>query len=175
MLAGRRARQRRVFPNHYRDWSARMADSSIAPIWRAGNSKKDRPCLGCGAKPGSVKWYEQIGTYCADCWCNKVKERRDANIEAYRARDRARNDNPKRVEARKLYQLSLSKEKKLEYNKKYFGKFPEKRSAHVFLGNAVRDGKIKKPSNCEKCGAECTQPKSLHAHHVNYSRPLDVT
>ena len=43
--------------------------------------------------------------------------------------------------------------------------------AHQKVQRAVRNGKVQKPSLCEKCGCPC---KSLHGHHDDYSRPLDV-
>lgn len=44
----------------------------------------------------------------------------------------------------------------------------EKRTAHITVGNAVRDGKLKK-GHCEICGCEETE-----AHHDDYSKPLQV-
>ncbi|WP_137137348.1 hypothetical protein [Pseudomonas asiatica] len=46
---------------------------------------------------------------------------------------------------------------------------PEKRLAHQAVQTAVRNGSLaKKP--CEVCGNE----KRPHAHHDDYSKPLDV-
>lgn len=44
----------------------------------------------------------------------------------------------------------------------------EKRSAHVAVGNAIRDGKLKKKP-CEVCGSI-----KVEAHHDDYSKPLKV-
>jgi len=45
---------------------------------------------------------------------------------------------------------------------------PKKRSAHVAVSNAVRDGKlIKQP--CEVCGE-----LKVQGHHDDYTKPLDV-
>jgi len=46
---------------------------------------------------------------------------------------------------------------------------PQKRSARIVVGNAIRDGKLTK-GPCAKCG----NPK-VQAHHHDYSKPLDVT
>ena len=47
---------------------------------------------------------------------------------------------------------------------------PEKRAAHVILGNRIRDGYIVKPDTCQDCGAGGT----IHGHHHDYAKPLDV-
>ena len=100
----------------------------------------------------------------ADGHLNKCKEctRLDAaryaalNHEKVKERERTRNQRPERVYARALRQKLLR------------AKYPHKYKARNAVSNAIRDGKLdRKP--CEVCG----DPQS-HAHHVDYSRPLDV-
>ena len=38
------------------------------------------------------------------------------------------------------------------------------------INDAIRYGKLVKPTDCEACGSE----SALHGHHASYSRPLDV-
>jgi hypothetical protein len=45
------------------------------------------------------------------------------------------------------------------------------RDARYAPNNAVRDGRMAKPSVCHYCG----EGSGLEAHHWNYYRPLDVT
>lgn len=45
---------------------------------------------------------------------------------------------------------------------------PEKYSAHIKTGNAIRDGKLMRQP-CEVCGKAKAQ-----AHHDDYSKPLEV-
>ena len=51
--------------------------------------------------------------------------------------------------------------------------FPEQRRARERLRDAVRYGKIAKPSLCQRCGVE-TPKHLLDGHHSNYAKPLDV-
>lgn len=48
-----------------------------------------------------------------------------------------------------------------------------KDDAHTALGNAVRDGRIRKPSTCSQCRKR-TPSRRLHGHHPDYYEPLDV-
>lgn len=45
-----------------------------------------------------------------------------------------------------------------------------KHAARMALRRAVKRGDLSRPSACERCGRD-TKP---HAHHADYSRPLDV-
>lgn len=47
---------------------------------------------------------------------------------------------------------------------------PEAYKAQTKVGNAIRDGKLKR-CPCTICGTT----KHVHAHHKDYSKPLDVT
>lgn len=48
---------------------------------------------------------------------------------------------------------------------------PLARAAHFRVLRAVRSGRLVKPDRCEDCGVAGVD---LHAHHDDYSRPLDV-
>jgi hypothetical protein len=55
---------------------------------------------------------------------------------------------------------------------------PEKIKAHDILNGEVRAGRVIRPRFCEKCG-DTPEPardgrSSIHAHHSDYSKPLDV-
>lgn len=54
------------------------------------------------------------------------------------------------------------------YNKEWRAKNPQKVRAHWIVGNAIRSGKLKKEP-CEVCG-----DYKSHAHHHDYSSPLDI-
>ena len=48
--------------------------------------------------------------------------------------------------------------------------YPEKPKAHSTLNNAIRNGKITRPSICESCFEEGL----IDGHHEDYSKHLDV-
>ena len=68
--------------------------------------------------------------------------------------------------------------KNSEYSKKYlklknrdnYRKNKDKVLARASVGKAIKNGQIIKPKNCSKC-AKCVK---LHAHHEDYSKPLEV-
>jgi len=47
----------------------------------------------------------------------------------------------------------------------------ERTRARNRLCKAVQEGRVKKPSHCETCGAAGTV---IHGHHEDYSKPFDV-
>ena len=89
--------------------------------------------------------------------------------EVVRANDRARyyRDWEKRRAAADAYQANHP-EKHLEGARRWRERNPEKRKAQVAVGNALRDRRLVREP-CEVCGAE-----KVHAHHDDYSRPLEV-
>lgn len=93
---------------------------------------------------------------CKPCVTIRVKKHRKEN-DSVRAYDSWRYQNH-----------PFRKEKSIQRTKEYRKKYPDRYKAHTALSNAVRDGKIKRQP-CEVCG----DVKS-HAHHEDYSKPLDV-
>lgn len=45
------------------------------------------------------------------------------------------------------------------------------RKAHSAISNAIRDGRLTRPTQCSQCGSE---GKRIEAHHDDYSKPLEV-
>lgn len=82
-----------------------------------------------------------------------VRRLRDPRVRDY---DRERGNLPHRVKA-----ITAN-------TKRWRRKNPEKYKAHNIVNNAIRDGKLSK-GTCEVCGSD-----KVHAHHDDYSRPLDV-
>jgi hypothetical protein len=62
---------------------------------------------------------------------------------------------------------------KRAYVDRFRAKYPEKARAHDAVKNAVKAHRLLKPTVCGRCGRRPAEP--LHAHHADYSKPLDVT
>lgn len=107
---------------------------------------------------------------CKDCRKNyqagrynkKKKDREWLKAERARGREKALrlNYNEKYKEVNKSVRIAA--------NKKWIERNPEKRAAHIKVGNAVRDGVLKKGA-CQVCGGE-----KVEAHHPDYRKPLEV-
>lgn len=105
---------------------------------------------------------------CKSCHRANVRENRKANIDHYRAFDRARANLPHRVEAREAYaQTPEGKTRGSEAKRRYTARNPLKRAAVNAVNNAIRDGRLVRQP-CEACGAKA------QAHHDDYGKPLDV-
>ena len=124
---------------------------------------------------------------CKGCVRSRVRNHREANLERIREYDRNRfHEDPER----RAYSLKMSSDRRVAnpeahnaYRRAWVkanpesatasqhkrrASAPEKYAARTALGNAVRDGLVRKMP-CEKCG----NPKS-DGHHEDYSKPLDV-
>jgi hypothetical protein len=128
-----------------------------------------RTCTKCGeAKPLDAYYKHPFGkdgrgNICAECTKAYVRQNRAERIEYYRAYDRQRAKLPHRVEARAIYAETHSLAPRPE-------KDPMKKRARTAVGNALRDGKLVRPAECDVC----SQPGDLHGHHDDYTKPLDV-
>lgn len=124
---------------------------------RAG-TVPDKHCKKCGDLKPLRSFYRMPGNKdgrsgkCKECTKADVRTNRNKHIEYYRAYDRARGNR-----------------QAPEYIKQYRCSNPDKYAAHIATNNAIRDGKLTKQP-CEVCGTM----KNIHAHHDDYSKPLDV-
>lgn len=105
---------------------------------------------------------------CKECAKKDARDVRLANVDYYRSYDNKRYlENPNRRKAtgplREKFPKGTSKER-------WVAKNPDKRAAHILVGNAVRDGKLEKATFCQICGSK----SRLDGHHHDYSKPLDV-
>ena len=134
-------------------------------------------CIKCDKEKPDSEYYRSTiranGTgECKSCTRARVIANREAKIDYYREFDRKRANLPHRVQARKEYaQTPQGKQKITEIKKNYQKKHPSRRKAVNAVNNAVRDGRLIKPKNCQCCGVEA---KSIEGHHCDYNKPLDV-
>ena len=133
-----------------------------------------KTCFKCGKRRSLSMFYKHskmAGGHlnkCKDCTKSDVKRNYRKNIEHYKEYERNRAMLPHRVEARSAYQQTENgKAAMLRATQKYRRDYPEKYRAHTAVSNAVRSGKMKRQP-CEVCGDKA------HAHHDDYSKPLDV-
>lgn len=91
--------------------------------------------------------------------------------ECLSERDRLR-ESPKRAAARKAYSKTPEgREAGGRAKREWIKRNAEKRTAQLAVGNAVRDGRMFKPEECEMCGE---LGRKIHGHHDDYSKPLEV-
>lgn len=161
-----------------------LAPVAAVPVFNRNLVMSERTCKKCGLTKPVSDFYVRQCYECKECSKKRIRENRAAKIEYYREFDKARANLPLRVEARKSYAATESgKEAHNRANKawqqrnpqlisakvrEYRKNNPAKRIAHGIVGYAIHSGTLtQKP--CESCGAFPT-----HAHHDDYSRPLDV-
>jgi hypothetical protein len=139
-------------------------------------------CKDCGVQKPLSDFYaapsmsDGHAAACKDCYKKAVKANRAAKLEKYQAYDRARTDDPDRVALRariKAERAADPARAAVDTQQKYdwAARNREKRRAQNMASNAIRDGKLVAPAACERCG----KIGQLHAHHEDYSKPLEVT
>ena len=92
---------------------------------------------------------------------HKVKARGSSNARRGPSNARRSPDQPKEIRPEGVNPSTF-------YNRRYNKRYPEKRAAHKAVERALVRGEMARGA-CEKCGNGRT-----HAHHDDYSRPLDV-
>lgn len=124
----------------------------------------EKCCFKCKTQKPLSEFYKHSAM--ADGHLNKCKEcnKKDATetrlkrIDYYREYDMRRSLLPKRL----ANQTKLSK--------KYRDTVDGFTFAHNAVTRAIRNGSIVRPTKCERCSKETR----LHAHHDDYSKPLDI-
>jgi hypothetical protein len=110
---------------------------------------------------------------CKDCVKTRVMKHRELNLEDIHKYDRVRgrtDSRKKKVRANYKNKYGIDPEwtqARKRDKEKWLAANRDKRSAHIKVGNAIRDGKLSR-QQCEKCG------KRAEAHHDDYSKPLEV-
>lgn len=112
---------------------------------------------------------------CKECTKSAVRANRAAKIDYYRSYDKMRfqRDPHRRASNKKYADTDKGREVAAKARLRFLKTSPEKRAAHIILGNAVRSGRINKPLSCSRCD-RIPRRRDLHGHHHDYSKPLDV-
>lgn len=126
-----------------------------------------RKCKLCMQEKDVAEYYASRQTMCKECVKRSALEYRNNNLEKVRAYDRQRGQLEHRKEQ--------NRERNRIYNclgrqKEWVKANPDKRMAHIIVGNALHSGRLVRPNKCEACNTECTP----HGHHEDYAKPLDV-
>lgn len=121
-----------------------------------------KKCFKCGVEKQLDEFYKHPQmkdgrvNKCKECNKKDVRDNRSKNLDYYRDYDNRRfKENGSRSRPSKAYRKDN----------------PKKYWAHTALSNAVRDGKIVRPQSCDQCGEN---HRSIHGHHDDYDKPLDV-
>ena len=126
-----------------------MAEEAVAA------NAAPRQCRVCDMVKPATDFYISSRHQCKECVKARVRERARTN-PAVQEYDRKRSKLPHRVAQRR------------EVNRKWRESNPAAYAAQTAVGNAVRDGRLAKEP-CLFCGRD-----DVHAHHRDYSKPLDV-
>lgn len=117
-----------------------------------------KACKNCGESKPLADYY--VHSRMTDGRLNQCKECVKARVRAHRT------DNIDRI---REYDRSRGSRMTADDLRAQRARHPEKYKARMAVGNALRDGRLTR-QDCEQCGAE----DNIHAHHDDYSRPLDV-
>jgi len=119
-----------------------------------------RECRKCQESKSIEEFYKTPGgiggrdSVCKECRKTAVLAKRHANIEHFREYDQKRGNHAKPG-----------------YVKAWRNRSKIKEQAHNRVSRAVAAGRIIKPESCEQCDAA---KQSIHAHHDDYTKQLDV-
>ena len=123
-------------------------------------------CFKCQTEKDRSEFYKhpQMGDgllgKCKTCTKADVKAQRLKRHEYYMAYDRKRfQDQPQRKELCAVI------------TKRNRERWPHKYKARQAVSNAVRDGRLARPSRCSKCGDDS---RRIEGHHEDYSKLLEV-
>lgn len=132
---------------------ASMANNQLPLL--GGDSQSCYHCKYCSQSKVRSEFYASSGRKCKECVKRAV-------------RDRARTDPKVREYDRNRAKTPDRKAKAREITKRWREENPLGYTAHSAVSNAVRDGRLSKLP-CEFCGDH-----RVHAHHKDYSKPLEV-
>lgn len=133
------------------------------PPLKRKTKPRTRRCTRCSKRRPIDDFFLDHRTGSPRSWCK-------ACTYAYSRRYRRRNLDRVRARDRRYYR----KHKAAQAARQKRPDVRAKRAVRQAVYWAVRTGILHRPDRCEHCGRR-PPPHRLHAHHADYSRPLDVT
>lgn len=133
-----------------------------------------KTCRACGCLKPLGEFYRHAKmadgrlNFCKACVTARVLRHRAANLDRVREYDRQRGQLPHRKEANKEREHRYVG-RRGEYLRRYRQAHRDRERAHRMANRAIATGKLT-PKPCERCGFAL----GVHAHHEDYSKPLDV-
>ncbi len=109
---------------------------------------------------------------CRKCGGERTQKKSGSTVQGqqrYQLRCAACDSAREKLRPKRSTKIQLRGPKKTASNNKWEIANPEKRTAHKRVERAVRSGRLERRP-CERCGSEV----NVHAHHDDYSRPLEV-
>ena len=134
-----------------------------------------KKCRQCGIPKPLLEFYNHPAmadghlNKCKECVKTRVKMYADANPDKVRLLGREKRRRPKYKALDKLWHQQHPKQRRA-HRLKWEAQNRDKRKAEWTVSNAIRDGKLLRPSQCSQCGAT----GDIEAHHPDYDKPLDV-
>ena len=128
-------------------------------------------CKGCGLEKDPSLFYNGIKSECKECVKVRTKRNRKEKEEYYKEYDRNRPNAVERYQKQsaKVWERASEdpefKENLLRTKYEWSDRNKEKRLASQKVNNALRDGKVIRPTSCEHCG---TSEKKMQGHHWSY-------
>lgn len=119
-------------------------------------------CFKCGKEKQLSEFYRH--SMMADGHLNKCKTCTKSDVR----RHRSENESVRAYDRQRYAENSQRRKSVQKIAADWRVKNPDRYRAQNKVNNAIRDGKLKKQS-CEVCG-----DKNVHAHHDDYSKPLEV-
>lgn len=129
-----------------------------------------RICKACSGTKPAAEFYAGHAS-CKECVKARVRARYCAKPDQIAAYERMRyaRDYDKRRALTAVW-AQKNPDRTSAAKRAYAERSAEKRKAHIAVGNALRDGRISRPSVCSCCGHE----GRIEAHHDDYGQPLAV-
>lgn len=130
-----------------------------------------KTCPKCGIEKQDSEFYMNGGRPSGRCKpCVKAYQATPERRASMRSAISRYHKSPKGRAAKRRYeQTENGRQKRLEHASAHARRHPDKYRARQTAAYAVRSGKIPKLP-CAVCGST-----EVHAHHHDYSKPLDVT